>query len=100
MVVRTTPPSSLLHRSCRLLRLSMARQMLTTYSNVLRLYFNQLDDYNRYLGSDYGGSLLRFPYGAFHQDGTTALLFQHHQRIDHADLRGIDSGFSNGWLDF
>jgi hypothetical protein len=43
------------------------------YSNVLRLYFNQLDNYNRYLTGNSGGSTLRFPYGAFHQDGTTTL---------------------------
>ena len=34
------------------------------YSNVLRLYFNQLQNFNQLLGSN-GGAYLRFPYGAF-----------------------------------
>jgi hypothetical protein len=40
------------------------------FSNVLRLYFNQLDNLTNAITSDYGGSGLRFPYGAF-QDTTT-----------------------------
>ena len=40
------------------------------FSNVLRLYFNQLDNFTTTLTSDFGGSGLRFPYGAF-QDTTT-----------------------------
>jgi len=35
------------------------------FSNVLRLYFNQLDNFTNTLTSDFGGSGLRFPYGAF-----------------------------------
>jgi hypothetical protein len=35
------------------------------FSNVLRLYFNQLDNFTTTLTSEYGGSGLRFPYGAF-----------------------------------
>ena len=42
-------------------------------NNVLRLYFNQLDNYNRLFASPTGGAYLRFPYGAFHQNGYTTL---------------------------
>ena len=40
------------------------------FSNVLRLYFNQLDNFTGVITSDFGGSGLKFPYGAF-QDTTT-----------------------------
>lgn len=43
------------------------------FSNVLRLYFNTLDNFTNTLTSTAGGSNLRFPNGAFHQDGTTTL---------------------------
>lgn len=43
------------------------------YSNILRLYFNQLQNFNQLFTTNTGGSLLRFPNGAFHQDGTTTL---------------------------
>lgn len=43
------------------------------YSNVLRLYFNQLDNFNQLFTTNTGGGLLRFPNGAFHQDGATTL---------------------------
>lgn len=37
-------------------------------NNVLRLYFNQLDNYNRLFAGSAGGAYLRFPYGAFSSD--------------------------------
>jgi hypothetical protein len=43
------------------------------YSNVLRLYFNQIDNFAQPFSSNTGGSFLRFPNGAFHQDGYTTL---------------------------
>ena len=43
------------------------------FSNVLRLYFNQIDNFTNTLTSTNGGSNLRFPNGAFHQDGYTTL---------------------------
>lgn len=43
------------------------------FSNVLRLYFNTIDNFTTTLTSTAGGSNLRFPNGAFHQDGTTTL---------------------------
>ena len=49
------------------------KQYEDQYSNVLRLYFNQIDNYTRALASNIGGSLIRFPNGAFYQDGYTTL---------------------------
>lgn len=43
------------------------------FSNVLRLYFNEIDNYLSGLLAVNGGGLLKFPYGAFHQDGDTLL---------------------------
>lgn len=43
------------------------------YSDVLRLYFNQLQNFNQLFTTNTGGALLKFPNGAFHQDGTTTL---------------------------
>jgi hypothetical protein len=42
-------------------------------TNILRLYFNQLQNFNQLFTTNTGGALLRFPNGAFHQDGVTAL---------------------------
>ena len=43
------------------------------FRNVLRLYFNQLSQLVNNLAGGTGGQYLQFPYGAFHQDGTTTL---------------------------
>lgn len=43
------------------------------YSNALRLYFNQLQNFLQLFTTNTGGALLRFPNGAFHQDGATTL---------------------------
>jgi hypothetical protein len=44
-------------------------------NNQLRIYFNELDNsLQTILGADGGGGkFIRFPYGAFHEDGTTTL---------------------------
>jgi hypothetical protein len=42
-------------------------------TNALRLYFNQIDNGMASLLANEGGSYLRFPNGAFHQDGYTTL---------------------------
>ena len=42
-------------------------------NNVLRLYFNQLSAALQQLSGSQGGSNISFPYGAFHQDGSTTL---------------------------
>ena len=49
------------------------QQFMDQYSNVLRLYFNQIDNGMASLLGPAGGSLLEFPNGAFHQDGYTTL---------------------------
>jgi hypothetical protein len=52
---------------------SYSRPYQDQYSNVLRLYFNQLSNVFREVFSSAGGRNLKFPYGAFHEDGTTTL---------------------------
>ena len=42
-------------------------------TNILRLYFNQLQNFNQLFTTNTGGALLQFPNGAFHQDGYTTL---------------------------
>ena len=46
------------------------QQYMAQLINVLRLYFNTIDNFDSALASNTGGSILRFPYGAF-QDTTT-----------------------------
>ena len=41
--------------------------------DVLRLYFNQLDNFTLGVSGQLGGSYIKFPYGAFHTDTTTTL---------------------------
>lgn len=44
------------------------------YSNVLRLYFNEIDNaLAAIFAGEAGGQYIRFPYGAFTQDGNTTL---------------------------
>lgn len=38
------------------------------YSNTLRLYFNQLQNYFQSISTNTGGALIKFPYGAFSSD--------------------------------
>jgi hypothetical protein len=47
-------------------------QFIEQYSNILRLYFNQLDNLTGALLGESGGRFIRFPYGAFssNQDQT------------------------------
>lgn len=42
-------------------------------NNILRLYFNTIDNFSQQLVLPIGGAYLQFPNGAFHQDGTTTL---------------------------
>lgn len=42
------------------------QRYIEQYSNVLRLYFNQLDSFNSSLTAGEGGAYLNFPYGAFY----------------------------------
>lgn len=43
-------------------------QFIEQYSNILRLYFNQLDNLTGILLGETGGRYIRFPYGAFSSD--------------------------------
>lgn len=49
------------------------RQYQDQLNNILRLYFNQLQNFNQLFSTNTGGALLQFPNGAFHQDGATTL---------------------------
>ena len=73
MVTRTTPPLVPVAPQLPVGPIDYTKQDFDKYSNVLRLYFNQLGNYLQYLSNNSGGSILHFPYGAFHQDGTTTL---------------------------
>lgn len=46
------------------------RQYQDQFTNVLRLYFNQLDNFNQLFTTNTGGALLQFPNGSF-SDTTT-----------------------------
>jgi len=50
-------------------------QFIEQYSNVLRLYFSQLDNQSGVLSGESGGRFLQFPYGAFssNQDQTATI---------------------------
>lgn len=50
-----------------------SRQYQDQLTNVLRLYFNQLHNFEQLFTTSTGGSLLQFPNGAFYQDGVTTL---------------------------
>jgi hypothetical protein len=43
-------------------------EFIEQYSNILRLYFNQLDNLTGVLLGEGGGRFIRFPYGAFSSD--------------------------------
>ena len=45
-----------------------SRQYQDQFANVLRLYFNQLNNFNQLFTTNTGGSLLQFPHGAFSSD--------------------------------
>ena len=46
---------------------------LDQLTNVLRLYFNQLHNFEQLFSTNTGGALLQFPNGSFYQDGVTTL---------------------------
>lgn len=50
-----------------------ASQFHEQFSNALRLYFSQVDNFTLGMSSEAGGAYLKFPNGAFHQDGYTTL---------------------------
>jgi hypothetical protein len=50
-----------------------SQQATDEFARILRLYFNQLDNFNQLFTTNTGGAFLKFPNGAFHQDGYTTL---------------------------
>lgn len=50
-----------------------SQQYIDQVLNALRLYFAQIDNFSQPFSSNTGGSFLRFPNGAFHQDGYSTL---------------------------
>jgi hypothetical protein len=52
---------------------SYSQLYIDQLNNALRLYFNQIDNFGSGLLNGTGGSSIKFPYGAFHQDGVTTL---------------------------
>ena len=75
------------------------RRYQDSYSNVLRLYFNQLKNALSELFGDQGGRFINFPYGAFHQNGSTTLS-ANITNVSTTPISVADtSGFpSSGWL--
>lgn len=74
----TTPLKTLKLRPSKAPNLPIApveyrQQYVDQLNNALRLYFNEIDNYTGGLLAVNGGGLLKFPYGSFHQDGTTVL---------------------------
>jgi hypothetical protein len=49
------------------------RIYVDTLTSILRQYFNTIDNFAQPFTDNYGGAYLRFPNGAFHQDGYTTL---------------------------
>ena len=75
------------------------RRYQDQFTNILRLYFNQLKNALSELLNTEGGKYLNFPYGAFHQNGNTTLS----ANITNVSTTPISvastSGFpSSGWL--
>ena len=76
-----------------------SQQYQDQFTNVLRLYFNQIDNFGYSLTGNQGGSLINFPYGAFHQDGSTTLAVGI-TNVSTTPISVADtSGFpSSGWI--
>jgi hypothetical protein len=83
-------------------------EFIEQYSNILRLYFNQLDNLTGVLLGESGGRFVRFPYGAFssNQDQTvtanTATLmtlnttdFANDVSISSSKIRVVNAGIYN-----
>jgi hypothetical protein len=49
------------------------QRYIDSLTSILRQYFNTIDNFAQPFTDNYGGAYLRFPNGAFHQDGYTTL---------------------------
>lgn len=75
------------------------RRYQDQFTNVLRLYFNQLKNALSELFNNQGGKYLNFPYGAFHQDGTTTLTTGISNVSTTPIVVGSTAAFpSSGWI--
>ena len=75
------------------------RRYQDQFANVLRLYFNQLRNALSELFGNAGGKFIAFPYGAFHQDGSTTLAVGITNVSTTAISVADTSGFpSSGWI--
>jgi len=83
-------------------------EFIEQYSNILRLYFNQLDNLTGALLGESGGRFIRFPYGAFSSDqdqvttANTATLmtlnttdFSNEVSISSSQITVVNSGIYN-----
>jgi hypothetical protein len=83
-------------------------EFIEQYSNILRLYFNQLDNLTGALLGESGGRFIRFPYGAFSSDqdqsttANTATLmtlnttdFANDVSISSSKIRVVNAGVYN-----
>jgi hypothetical protein len=83
-------------------------QFIEQYSNILRLYFNQLDNLTNVVLGESGGRFIRFPYGAFSSDqdqattANTATLmtlnttdFSNQVSIDTSKITVVNAGIYN-----
>ena len=83
-------------------------EFIEQYSNILRLYFNQLDNLTGALLGESGGRFIRFPYGAFSSDqdqsttANTATLmtlnttdFANDVSISSSKIRVVNAGIYN-----
>lgn len=83
-------------------------QFIEQYSNILRLYFNQLDNLTGVLLGESGGRYIRFPYGAFSSDqdqtttANTATLmtlnttdFSNEVSISSSKITAVNAGIYN-----
>jgi hypothetical protein len=83
-------------------------EFIEQYSNILRLYFNQLDNLTGVVLGESGGRFIRFPYGAFSSDqdqsttANTATLmtlnttdFANDVSISSSKIRVVNAGIYN-----
>ena len=71
-----------------------SKQYADMLNNILRLYFNQIDNALASLSGNVGGAYLRFPNGAFHQDGYTTLT----ANMSNTSTTPIQVTTTNGFL--
>lgn len=76
-----------------------AQQYQDQFTNILRLYFNQLKNALGQLFGSQGGSFIKFPYGAFHQNGATTLSSNITNNSTTPISVASTAGFpSSGWI--